>query len=413
MNKLTEAGIPHFQAMSNKQLVLECPGANEDDSGKLMARLRGGQSCPTDFLSHSYTPYRIQNFTYTSGKVIESIVVDHFGGFSKAMADHLERFYHTRIYGRSRWERWERGNQSEEWWLTRAEGLRHRCNGDLYDEDLGMTRVDCRDWTWTTFNPHDGYEPRAWLIQHSVGWGNQLVNHDFGLGSAQFAGGDYLDALRTCLVRNSWRSVNAAQSMTAGDLRNTVIISLANAGFADVPHLQGMTNAALAAMCPNVGESYFAGVKTDLAPWQAMALDVFLHTDHVPETFLSNNHYVCLTQQHGTELQFYQDVLTSILPVGTTQLGFGLRAWAPLVTGIGTADSSGWQFGLKQFDENGAEIAQEFVLLNPTHARQRQAEGEDTLLPSAHRLRVSLEKEASAPSTTAVICVDDAWLTPV
>lgn len=276
-----------------------------------------------------------------------------------------------------------------------------------------MTRTDCRDWTWTTFNPHDGYEPRTWLIQQSVGWGNQLVNHDFGLGSARFAGGDHLDILRTCLVRNSWRSVNAAQSMNAGGLRNTVIVALANAGLADVPHLQGMTNAALAMTCPNVDESDFAGVQAELAPWQSMALDVLLHTDHVPGTFVSNNHYVCLTQQNATELQFYQDVMTSILPAGVSQLGFGLRAWAPLATGTGMTNSSGWQFGLKQFDESGAEITQEFVLLNPTHARHRQAEGKATLLSNTHRLRVSLEKEASSLNATAVICIDDTWLTPV
>jgi hypothetical protein len=144
-----------------------------------VARLRinpPSMTCPTDFLSEAFTDFQLQPFTYTTGKTLQTLVSNHFGGGSIATADHLERFFLTREYGKARWERWELTG------APKASG----CNGPTSAVMGGQTftRVDCRDWTSMLPDPRGGFEPRSWPLDSRIGFGNLLVNADFGAGAS-------------------------------------------------------------------------------------------------------------------------------------------------------------------------------------------------------------------------------------
>lgn len=137
-----------------------------------IAHLRIADTCPTNFLSDSYTVWSLEDVEFTSGKRMQALVSSHYGGSSIVSADHIERFYYTRAYGRARWERWNVGGTP----FTAG------CNGET--SEGSFTRVDCRDWTFFEVSPDDGLEPRAWPVDVRIAAGNRLVNHDFGARTA-------------------------------------------------------------------------------------------------------------------------------------------------------------------------------------------------------------------------------------
>ena len=104
-------------------------------------KINQGTGCPW-FFNPAWTEWqRLPGpFVFTSGKALEAIRSDHFGGRSPARADHIERFYFTRAYGFTRWERWERGD-------VRVKA--HGCNDATTLERDGVIyrRTDCRDTT--------------------------------------------------------------------------------------------------------------------------------------------------------------------------------------------------------------------------------------------------------------------------
>ena len=104
-------------------------------------KINQGTGCPW-FFNPAWTEWELlpTPFVFTSGKALEAIRSDHFGGRSPARADHIERFYFTRAYGFTRWERWERGDVT-----VKA----HGCNGATTLERDGVIyrRTDCRDTT--------------------------------------------------------------------------------------------------------------------------------------------------------------------------------------------------------------------------------------------------------------------------
>lgn len=112
-------------------------------SGAALARLQitQGTRCPW-FFNEAYTEWRMlpQKVTFTTGKRLEAIRSDHFGGRSPARADHIERFYFTREYGFTRWERWETGAVTTKF---------HGCNGptEQVRDGVSFRRTDCRDFT--------------------------------------------------------------------------------------------------------------------------------------------------------------------------------------------------------------------------------------------------------------------------
>ncbi len=104
-------------------------------------------------------------------KTLPALVVDHYGGDRVTTADHIERFYFTRSYGLTRWERWGRTG------APRSEG----CNGAV--SEAGFVRVDCRDWTHIVPDPTP-YPSEAWPTPYADA--NLVRNHDFGDGSARY-----------------------------------------------------------------------------------------------------------------------------------------------------------------------------------------------------------------------------------
>ena len=132
------------------------------------------QTCPHDKLNSAYTEWRQQDVTYSTGKTLSSIVASHYGGAAPETADHIERFYLTREYGKARWERWN---------LT-APGYEVHCDGPKQETHGNRTfyMVDCRDWTHIHADPRGGFEPRTWPVDLRAGRGNLVINGDFGAG---------------------------------------------------------------------------------------------------------------------------------------------------------------------------------------------------------------------------------------
>jgi hypothetical protein len=116
---------------------------SSNPNGWKLARLNitQGDRCPW-FYNSAYTEWRLltQKVTFTTGKSLAAIMSDHFGGRDPATADHIERFYFTREYGFSRWERWSIGDV-----VVKA----HGCNGATEQTREGQIyrRTDCRDYT--------------------------------------------------------------------------------------------------------------------------------------------------------------------------------------------------------------------------------------------------------------------------
>lgn len=117
--------------------ILEAPKGNK----LAWLKINQGTGCPW-FFNPAWTEWELlpSPFVFTTGKALEAIRSDHFGGRSPARADHIERFYFTRAYGFTRWERWERGPGP-----VKA----HGCNGATTLRRDGVTyrRTDCRDTT--------------------------------------------------------------------------------------------------------------------------------------------------------------------------------------------------------------------------------------------------------------------------
>ncbi len=138
-----------------------CSGGTEDPTNQedswlsfpvnILAKPKGGQlawlkinqgtGCPW-FFNPAWTEWELlpTPFVFTTGKALEAVRSDHFGGRSPTRADHIERFYFTRAYGFTRWERWETGDV-----FVKA----HGCNGatTLIRDGVTFRRTDCRDTT--------------------------------------------------------------------------------------------------------------------------------------------------------------------------------------------------------------------------------------------------------------------------
>lgn len=66
-----------------------------------------GQTCNPNQLNQSYTRYTRYNFTYATGKTMETLKTQHFAQSVPGNAGSFEAFYHTRNYGLTRWEAWK------------------------------------------------------------------------------------------------------------------------------------------------------------------------------------------------------------------------------------------------------------------------------------------------------------------
>lgn len=128
-------------------------------------------ACPNGF-DAAYTEWEMQSGVVFGGlfgartKKLDALVSSHYGGANPMTADHIERFYFTRIYGLTRWERWQNNGGVE-----KPAG----CNGPTV---MGsFKRVDCRDWSNILPEPL-AWPGEAWPTPYADG--NLAQNGDFG-----------------------------------------------------------------------------------------------------------------------------------------------------------------------------------------------------------------------------------------
>jgi hypothetical protein len=124
----------------------------------------GGQpTCPSRF-NPAYTSWRVVPFRYRAAPgqgtptTLATLVSDHYGGKSRATADHVERFYFTRELGGTRWERWEIASGNPRFSAAKVAEMAAgfaatgRCSAPQTptgppDGGAPLVLVDCREWT--------------------------------------------------------------------------------------------------------------------------------------------------------------------------------------------------------------------------------------------------------------------------
>jgi hypothetical protein len=147
----------------------------EQRFGTAVAKLRiiTNPVCPTDF-DKAFTEWRFEEYRYRaslSGDLtnpLTTLVSSHFGGESLSNAHHMERFYFTREFGFTRWERWQnlKYSKDQERDVSRAEYMSSsgRCQKLGPAPDSGWVMVDCREWTNIISSDHDGGDiPDFWI----------------------------------------------------------------------------------------------------------------------------------------------------------------------------------------------------------------------------------------------------------
>lgn len=170
-------------ALSDSWLLF--PTDTDGGQGSTVATLRGvgwerlGQpfpgSCPSaydasDTLWQWLPAYAFGGEGGALTKVLPALTSQHYGGGNRSTADHFEKFYFTRLYGLTRWERWERGPGK----VPKPQG----CQGETGSG--AFVRVDCRDWT-VVLAAHRPYLSELWPTPYAAA--NRLSNHDFGHGT--------------------------------------------------------------------------------------------------------------------------------------------------------------------------------------------------------------------------------------
>lgn len=113
-------------------------------------RLWAGQNCLATDIPITQWPLAstvtnlIYGHQFTSNKILDAIESYHWGRSLDGTFHHLEKFYFTKEYGLSRWERCElKANGAQP-------NLNAGCNGQTISDSFAgpMARIDCRDWTF-------------------------------------------------------------------------------------------------------------------------------------------------------------------------------------------------------------------------------------------------------------------------
>lgn len=157
------------------QLIARMDRVPNFGSQSAVIDFKAGTSCPASLDSH-YTEWTVtQGFEFTAGKTMDALISDSYQASTIEGSSQFDRYYFTRPYGKTRWERWQRSG------TEKAEG----CNGPTSAN--GFVRVDCREWTVVELDPQigsnpgeGGYDVRAWPVDRRLGFGNLVTNHDFG-----------------------------------------------------------------------------------------------------------------------------------------------------------------------------------------------------------------------------------------
>jgi hypothetical protein len=145
-------------------------------SGKAVSKLAGANTpsvCP-DVYDESLATWSIptQKVGYTSGDQLVSLVSFRYSHKFISDSDHFEKFYFTREFGPTRWERWERTGttyHTDEKVRANAQSASQVCNGSSEAQDsIGMWyRVDCREWTNIVVTPSPE-KPQDWSVTAAV-----------------------------------------------------------------------------------------------------------------------------------------------------------------------------------------------------------------------------------------------------
>jgi hypothetical protein len=152
-------------ALAHSWIIAEFDAAQPGPlRGETVARLNDletgkQQTCPPRF-NTAVTDWRVTPFRYRAApgqghpETLATLISEHYGGSSRATADHVERFYFTRELGGTRWERWQNGNGDAQFSAARIAAAAAwfagtgRCSGSKPPAGgAPMVMVDCREWT--------------------------------------------------------------------------------------------------------------------------------------------------------------------------------------------------------------------------------------------------------------------------
>jgi hypothetical protein len=155
--------------------LIASKSAESGQPGQSLARLRivTDSACPPAF-DNAYTEWHFAEFRYRATLAgdltppLKTLVSSHFGGKDVATADHLERFYFTREFGWTRWERWQNMTYSKDPSRQTERGSSFaktgRCQPRAPAPGDSWLLLDCREWT-NIVKPDspEGDQPAFWL----------------------------------------------------------------------------------------------------------------------------------------------------------------------------------------------------------------------------------------------------------
>ena len=137
------------------------PAPLEGETVARLKDLKSGQqeTCPSRF-NAALTSWRVAMFRYRAATgqgqpiTLTTLISEHYGGASRATADHVERFYFTREFGGTRWERWQNANGNARFGAAKIAEMAAsfaatgRCSAPAVpDGSAALLLVDCREWT--------------------------------------------------------------------------------------------------------------------------------------------------------------------------------------------------------------------------------------------------------------------------
>ncbi len=161
--------------------------AESGGTGSTVAKLRivKDSSCPTA-LDSAFTEWHYTQFAYRAsldGKLtpaLRTLVSSHFGGTSVETADHLERFYFTKEFGWTRWERWQNMDMSKDVATQSDRGHKFaasgRCQSRAPAPGDHWLMLDCREWTNIVKPDQPGGDAPVFWLDRLQGY---PLTHDF------------------------------------------------------------------------------------------------------------------------------------------------------------------------------------------------------------------------------------------